>query len=201
MNAASVEVAGKPASFGGADYAGRTDLQIARMLLEDAGVSPVSRSAVDALITSYLAHLTLHAKMHPYRALGDPGGAAAALRSEGALVGLGTGNVRPGALTKLKSAGLDGLFSMESGGFGDDGESRAEVLEFGARTMDPKRRLPVIIVGDTPRDVEAALQIGAFCIGVPFGKNSKGALISAGAHDVVDEVDGHLAEVIRCLLF
>jgi phosphoglycolate phosphatase len=200
MNAASIEVAGKPASFSGADYAGRTDLQIAGMLLEDAGFSQPSRAAVDALISSYLKHLSVRAETHPFRALGDPRAAVESLRAGGALVGLGTGNVRPGASMKLKSAGLDGLFSTESGGFGDDGESRAEVLEHGVFSMDPSRRLTVVVVGDTPRDVEAALRIGAFCIGVPFGKNSRDVLIAAGAHAGVDEVGAHLTDLVRCIL-
>jgi phosphoglycolate phosphatase-like HAD superfamily hydrolase len=199
MNAASIEVAGKPASFSGADYAGRTDPQIARMLLEDAGFSTPSRAAVDALIASYLKHLSLRAATHPFRALGDPLRAVESLRAQGWRVGLGTGNVRPGADIKLKSAGLDGLFSMEFGGFGDDGESRAEMLECGARSMDPTRSLKVVVVGDTPRDVEAALKIGAYCIGVPFGKNSQDVLVAAGAHAAVDEVGPHLKDVIRTL--
>lgn len=200
MNDASIEIAHQPARFTGADYAGRTDIQIARMLLEDAGISSPSKDKIDAFIDAYLTRLAERIPEHPSCVLGNPRAAVEALRKEGATVGLGTGNVRSGARLKLDSAKIGDLFEPLLGGFGEDGETRAELLEAGARLLNPDRTLPVIIVGDTPKDVEGAKKISALCIGVPFGKNDRTVLESAGADVVVDTLDESLVEVVRKLL-
>ena len=200
MNAASIDVAGKPSGFVGADFAGRTDLQIARMLIEAAGATPASPKSIRALIDAYVHHLALFVRQHPYCPIGNPRAAVSALRERGALVGLGTGNVRSGAAIKLESAGIGDLFSPLEGGFGDDGETRAELLRAGVRTMSADRGVPVVIIGDTPRDVEGAKGIGALCVGIPFGKNSADMLYAAGADFVIETIDDTLASVIRRLL-
>jgi phosphoglycolate phosphatase len=200
MNDASIEIARRPARFSGSDYAGRTDILIARMLLEDAGVSSPSKDKIDAFIKSYLTHLAERIPEHPSCVLGNPRAAIEALRKQGATVGLGTGNVRSGARLKLDSAKIGDLFEPLLGGFGEDGETRGELLEAGARLLDPARRLPVIIVGDTPKDVEGAKTIGAMCIGVPFGKNDRAVLKAAGADAVTDTLDESLVDVVYELL-
>ncbi len=200
MNAASIDVTGKASGFVGADFAGRTDFQIARMLIEAAGPTPASPQCMHALIDAYVHHLTLFVRQHPYRPIGNPRAAVSALRKTGALVGLGTGNVRRGAAVKLDSAGIGDLFSPLEGGFGDDGETRVELLRRGVHAMSANRSVPVVIVGDTPRDVEGAKGIGALCVGIPFGKNSADLLYAAGADFVIETIDETLTSVIRALL-
>ncbi len=200
MNTASVAAAGQRSAFGGVDYAGRTDVQIARMLLADAGMTEPSRARVDALIRHYVSSLGEWIEQYPFRALGHPQRAVEQLRREGALVGLGTGNVRAGGFLKLKSAGIADLFRPDQGGFGEDGETRAELLEKGARSLDETRSLPLIIVGDTPYDVAGAHGVGGVCVGVPFGPNSREVLEEAGADAVVDRIDDTLSDVVRTLL-
>jgi phosphoglycolate phosphatase len=200
MNRASLAMAGQESAYVGADYAGRTDYEIARMLLEDGGVVNPSRQRVADFLARYVAALGEEIADYPFRALGSPRAAVAALRARGALVGLGTGNVRAGGFLKLRSAGIADLFDERLGGFGEDGETRAEVLEQGARTLDPARTLPVVIVGDTPRDVAAAIAIGARSVAVPFGKNPKEALVEAGADVVPDRIDETLADIVEALV-
>jgi phosphoglycolate phosphatase-like HAD superfamily hydrolase len=88
---------------------------------------------------------------------------------------------------------------MGKGGFADDSEIRSELLFAGFRRCDPTGFLPLIIVGDTHRDLEAAHSIGAKCIGVPYRHNTVDILTRAGADAVVDNLDGTLAEVVRQL--
>ncbi|MBW2277461.1 MAG: HAD family hydrolase [Deltaproteobacteria bacterium] len=188
-----VEGAGDPMEF-----AGRTDTQIARMLLQIAGEPEPTAERVDRLVGHYVEGLASFVAPAPYSPIGDPRRAARELEAHGGIVGLGTGNVRTGADVKLTSAGIRDLFDLDRGGFGEDGLSRAEVLRVGARRCDPGRNLPVVVVGDTPRDVAAALEIGALCVGTPYHRNTADILRSAGAHGVVDQVGLYLAqEIVR----
>jgi phosphoglycolate phosphatase-like HAD superfamily hydrolase len=52
-------------------------------------------------------------------------------------------------------------------------------------SIDPGR---VILVGDTPRDVDAALSNGCIAVGVATGKYSMAALRDAGAHVVLQDL-------------
>ena len=152
------------------------------------------------MVSVYLELLRDEVKSRPYKVLGNPRSAHGSLRKMGAIVGLGTGNVRSGAAIKFESAGIGGLFDTEAGGFGDDGDSRAQVLSSGVRQLDGTGELPVIIVGDTPHDVEAAHDIGAQCVGVPYRYNTADILKTAGADAIVDQVSGSLVPVIETLL-
>jgi phosphoglycolate phosphatase-like HAD superfamily hydrolase len=97
-------------------------------------------------------------------------------------LGLATGNLEAGAWTKLKLAGLDRFFDF--GGFGSDAEERSELvrraIERGRqRSGDP--RAAAVVIGDTPRDIQAAHQAGARALGVASGRYDVTALSAAGA--------------------
>jgi phosphoglycolate phosphatase-like HAD superfamily hydrolase len=197
MNQACEDLTGKGRYERGVEFAGRTDLQIARTLLERAGEADPPRARVDALLERYLLHLEENVKALPYTLLGDPEAAVAALRREGAVAGLGTGNLARGARLKFDSAGIGDLFDMELGGYGDDGDTRAEVLAAGVHRCDPTGTLPVVIIGDTSHDVQAALAIGAICIGTPYHENTADVLLAAGAHVICEILDAALADRVR----
>ena len=199
MNAAAERLTGSRPYEDVVQFAGRTDPQIARALLELAGERDPLRERVFELLGHYLDLLERNVADRPYALLGDPRAAVAAVERGGGTVGLGTGNVARGARIKFESAGIGDLFDLERGGFGDDGAHRFEVLAAGARRCDPSGSAPVVVVGDTPHDVEAALAIDALCIGVPFRANTADLLREAGAHDIVDAVGPDLVERIRAL--
>jgi phosphoglycolate phosphatase len=179
------------------EFAGRTDVQIARQLLVLAGFDPPPENLVKELVDTYVDGLAVFTVDRGYTALGDPHMAVPRLNEIGAIVGLGTGNVPPGARIKLKSAGIEHLFDMELGGYGDDGENRADLLRIGARRCDPGGSMPVIIVGDTPLDVLAAREIGAVCVGVPYRENTESILTKAGADIIIDSVGPDLVDFIN----
>lgn len=112
-----------------------------------------------------------------------------------AAVGLGTGNVEAGAYAKLRAVGLAHRF--EFGGFGSDHVDRHEILRVGAERG--ARRLQIkpsdcrtLVIGDTLRDVSAALAIGAECIAVGTSGIELDALKSAGAHLAVPTLEDPL---------
>lgn len=178
-------------------FAGRTDVQIARQLLVLAGFDPPRENLVKELVDTYVDGLATFAVDIGYTALGDPHMAVPRLNEIGAIVGLGTGNVPPGARIKLQSAGIEHLFDPALGGYGDDGESRADLLRIGARRCDPGGNLPVIIVGDTPRDILGAHEIGAICVGVPYRHNTDSVLTKAGADIIIDSVGPDLVGFVN----
>src|SRR6185369_5705539 len=90
-------------------------------------------------------------------------------------VGLGTGNIRPGASLKLTRVGIFERFAF--GGFGCDHEDRAELLRIGAARgaamLDqPLGACRIVVIGDTPRDIAAGQAIGADVIAVATGSFS-----------------------------
>jgi len=106
-------------------------------------------------------------------------------------LGLGTGNLRDGARLKVERAGLAAYFPF--GGFGSDHEDRAELLRIGAvrgaeRLDEPLERCRVVVVGDTPLDVAAAVAIGAASLGVATGGFTPDALRAAGATWAVEDL-------------
>ena len=179
-------------SFG---FDGMTDRLIARTGLTAIGVE-VSAEAIDAWLAEYLLALAdevARADGARFRLLPGMQEAISAAQGAGMAVGLGTGNVREGARIKLERVGVHHHFRF--GGFGCDAEARSEVLRLGAERGAAELGVPlaqcrVVVIGDTPRDVDAAASIGAECIAVATGSYSVAELQASGAlHTFADFSD------------
>jgi phosphoglycolate phosphatase-like HAD superfamily hydrolase len=175
-------------AFEGFSFAGMTDRAIARTGLSKL-LAEVTEADIDRALDAYLTCLESELARSPdYRVL--PGveallGALAGMAN--VALGLGTGNVRRGAYAKLARGGIDGAFAF--GGFGCDAEDRVELLRAGARRGAERlgcavEACRVVVVGDTPKDVSAAMGIGARCVGVGTGGFSPEHLARLGAHRV-----------------
>jgi len=96
------------------------------------------------------------------------------LAARGALLGLATGNLERIGWTKVEEAGLREWFRF--GGFSDRFEVRAEMVAHAAaqaRELLPEKPAATIcVVGDTPRDIEAARANGLPVIAVATGNYS-----------------------------
>ncbi|MCK5796477.1 MAG: HAD hydrolase-like protein [Deltaproteobacteria bacterium] len=172
------------------DLSGRTDLSIIREGLRCGGVASDDHASAEvqmkAIIAAYLTFLpdevTTSANYEVF-----PGVHAvleAASKLPNIAIGLGTGNLRKGAFTKLDRAGLTHFFTF--GGFGSDHEERPGILGIGARRgaeiLDHgERECRVVVIGDTAHDVSAALAIDAECVGVGTGNASPEELLACGA--------------------
>ena len=157
------------------DFSGRTDPQIARMVLGDAGHSP---DAIDAemqrLWEHYLAGLARNATPERVRVLPGIRTLIDALdRHEGVALALLTGNIEPGARLKLGGAGLNDYFTF--GAFGSDSADRNELPPIAIRRasehldLDVKGR-DVVIIGDSIYDVRCGVPYDAKTIAVASGK-------------------------------
>jgi phosphoglycolate phosphatase-like HAD superfamily hydrolase len=185
MAHAFAEGHGRPDAVSGFSFAGMTDLAILRRGLTEIGVMPTAE-AMDALLAAYLLRLDVELSgTDEYRVL--PGVAEVvtwARARDGVAVGLGTGNVREGAYAKLRPGDLHGHFAF--GGFGCDAEDRTELVRAGAARGATALGVPlaacrVVVIGDTPKDVAAALGIGAACLGVGTGGVAPAELVRLGA--------------------
>jgi len=96
------------------------------------------------------------------------------LAGRGALLGLATGNLEEIGWAKVEEAGLRAWFHF--GGFSDRFRVRSEMVADAAaqaRSLLPQMTAPSIcVVGDTPRDIEAAHANGLPVIAVATGNYS-----------------------------
>jgi hypothetical protein len=107
-----------------------------------------------------------------------------------------TGNVRPLAEVKLAALGLRNGLDLCIGAYGDDHEERTELVHVARRRAAAVHgRLPAdfdgtatVVVGDTPLDVEAALDAGARAVGVATGRYAAADLVAAGADAVLPDL-------------
>ncbi|OEC86395.1 MULTISPECIES: HAD family hydrolase [Methanobacterium] len=109
------------------------------------------------------------------------------LQRKNVLLGLVTGNLEPIAYAKLGRAGLNGYFSF--GGFGSDNADRSLMVKKALSIA--KNQLgfngdKIFVVGDTPRDVEAAKAYNLKTIAVATGMYSVKELKDCGADYVVE---------------
>jgi len=196
MTAAFAEVFGVTQPFTAFDLLGRTDGVIVREVLRRHDLPAPDDATLDRFFARYLGHLEARLREGDgYRVL--PGTEAIvtdlAARDD-VLLGLGTGNVEPGARLKLARTGYAHLFRF--GGFGLDGPDRPAVLARGvaaARRLAPDATFgprDVWIVGDSVRDVEAAHAIGATAVAVATGWQDQATLAEAGPHHLFADMWG-----------
>lgn len=204
MERAFRELYGLDGAFASVEFAGRTDRDLLadalrRHGLPDGDMAGATRAFRDA----YLPHLTRTLVERPGRVLPGVVELLEYLSHEpGVTMGLATGNFRGGAERKLAHYGLLGFFA--GGGFGDDVVDRAVVVAQAARAvcgaaLEDAMPPVVLVVGDTPRDVAAALANGFTAVGVATGFHGPDALEQAGAALVLPDFLA-AADAARALL-
>lgn len=192
MERAFERVSGRGGALEGISFGGRTDRWIARVGLAAVGIE-AGEEDIDGLLEVYLGLLggelgeDRECWVHP----GVEEVLSAVTGRAGVAVGLATGNVRRGAMMKLDRVGLGGRFSF--GGFGCDDEVRSRILAAGVARGAAALGLSgsgceVIVIGDTPMDVEAAHAVGGICLAVATGGYGAEALRGAGADYVVEDL-------------
>ena len=189
-------------SFEGVEIAGALDGLLFRRLMEAHGLLPHDE-AHEKFRETYRAELDR--TLTPAKIRRMPGAAelAVALDTQGAAVGLLTGNYEETAQIKIRAAGYNHtLFPF--GAFGADGPSRrhltpvamARAAAHHGRAFDPAR---VTIIGDTPLDVDCAKAHGCRAIGVATGPYSSTQLRDAGADLAVENL-ADTEELLRWIL-
>jgi phosphoglycolate phosphatase-like HAD superfamily hydrolase len=185
--------------------AGRTDGEIARGLLLQAGVSALRIDERTDEVREQCCRV--YAELCP-PSLADrvlPGIADLlgwlSQRDDVRLAPV-TGNYEPIARLKLLRAGLGRHFPSGQGAFGSDSEDRAALPSIARRragahgVSHPRQR--TIVIGDTPRDIACARADGLRCLAVatgPFGADELGDAdgVAADAHEIRPLLESALA--------
>lgn len=184
---------------------GMTDYKIARILCAarrhaaaphiplDAHAKDVHREEMDTLLGQYLDVLddALQAST-AFEVLPGVVETLNAMDARGGVMhALGTGNLERGARLKLSRGKLWERFVF--GGYGSDAEERPDVLRAAWRRAETHLGTPLtadtfVVVGDTPKDVDAAHAVGLACVGVATGRFGVDELRAAGANDVLEHL-------------
>jgi phosphoglycolate phosphatase-like HAD superfamily hydrolase len=173
-------------------YDGKTDPQIVRevMRLEGHDDGHIDER-MDALMVLYLTRL--ERELEQVDTLVHPGIfelLAALEQRHDTILGLLTGNLREGAYAKLRAAGIDpGRFRV--GAFGSDHEHRPELPAVARNRAQAELAIDLsgehlVVIGDTPADIECGRSLGVRAIGVATGSYSVDELLSCGAHAVFE---------------
>ena len=183
--------------------AGRTDGEIARLILLDLGVSArrIDELADDvreacSRIYAQICPPDLSAHVVP----GMPDVLAWLSDQPDVQLGLLTGNYEPIGRLKLHRAGIGRWFASAPGAFGSDSEDRAALPAIARRRAGraaiPIPREQTIVIGDTPRDIACARADGVRCVAVTTGQYGADELSDADA--VARDATG-LREVLEAI--
>lgn len=174
------------------DFSGKTDPQIARELLSNAGLSdPEIDRGFPALWERYVSELEgrlVDKPMHTLPAVAELLSILGTL--EDVALGLVTGNIARGARLKLGSAGLEGYFAV--GGYGSDHEERNSLPGIAMQRARDAWGVDfspadAVILGDTPRDVECGRAEGIRTVAVATGNFGVHDLEAAGADHIFED--------------
>lgn len=169
------------------DFAGKTDRDIFSSLLGNP-----SDDLFDRVKKAYLKELDHNLKQDDVHIFAGVHEVLAYLRKASSWVGLLTGNFAEAAKIKLARTGLENNFRF--GAYGDDHHHRndlpatafADLLAFSGETFQPS---DLIIIGDTPRDIECAHSFGAVAVAVATGGYSHDELQAHRPAAVLSSMD------------
>ena len=168
--------------------AGRTDPEIARIILLDAGISAERIDDRADAVREQCSQAYARLCPRDLSSLVLPGvGELLAWLSarQDTILGLLTGNYEAIARMKLARAGLGSYFPGGQGAFGSDAADRAALPAIARRRAGsvghPHPREQTIVVGDTPRDISCARADGVRCVAVATGPYGSQELSAADA--------------------
>jgi phosphoglycolate phosphatase len=180
--------------------AGRTDGEIARLILLALGVSALRIDERAADVREACCRIyaqTCPPDLSDHVVPGIPEVLAWLSERDGARLSLLTGNYEPIARLKLARAGIGKWFPPGQGAFGSDSEDRAALPAIARRRAAHTRREDTIVIGDTPRDIACARADGVRCVAVTSGQYGADELAEADAvardaNDLRDQLDAML---------
>jgi phosphoglycolate phosphatase-like HAD superfamily hydrolase len=188
-------------------YDGKTDKQIAREQLRRAGIDDrLINEGMDELLRAYVRRLEreLERDLAVSRlCAGVPSLLDAVEAHARATMGLLTGNIEHGARRKLRAVGVE-FERFRVNAFGSDHEDRPELPAIAQQraqaylgTVMPGDQM--VIIGDTPADIECGRALGVRAIGVATGRYTVEELAAhrpAAVFETLEDTDAVLAAIL-----
>jgi len=183
------------------DLRGRTDTRIVHDVMGALGWEPARvNERLDDFFEAYLGGLTseIGDGRHVVTLPGVSAVVARLAQSPEALLGLVTGNIEEGARIKLLPTGLWPHFRV--GAYGSDHMDRRRLPSLAARRAQalvgyPFAATEVVVIGDTPHDIDCARAFGAVAVAVTTGQYTRAELLA----DRPDHLFDDLADVDKVL--
>jgi phosphoglycolate phosphatase len=196
---AMLEVFGTAAGIDEHDFGGRTDWSTLADLLSPHGYDA---AAIGRRMPHYEQVVARHLEdiINGHRVEPCPGAleVVQTLRDDGdTVLGLLTGNVSTTAPIKLRAAGFDpDWFAV--GAYGSEALDRNDLPPLAlaraiAHSGQPLTPEDVVIIGDTPADVDCARALGAAAVAVLTGFSTAEALRAANPDHLLDDLTALLA--------
>jgi phosphoglycolate phosphatase len=190
------ELHGVPADIGKFTDAGMTDPDVGAKTFEAVLGRRPTPQELARLIQRRLEHLPeAVAASEGYKVLPGVPERLRQLSRAGHLLGLITGNGDGAAHVKLARGDLNRWFTF--GAYAGAGAERADIVReavargeamFGEDVPNSE----IFVIGDTPRDIDAAHEAGCSAIGVATGHYDAPALREAGADHVLETLESEL---------
>jgi phosphoglycolate phosphatase len=184
---------------------GRTEPEIMRNMLITHGIEPNSDhvARMPAALESATVTMSYLLRDRGHELPGARNALATLQASPGIIQSVLSGNIKADAVIKLSTFGFEGFIDFEVGGYGSDDEIRANLVSVAQKRAMVKYGAKfdaanTILIGDTPRDVQAGRIGGAHVIGIASGSHSADALIAEGADVVLADLQNTEA-VVRAI--
>jgi phosphoglycolate phosphatase-like HAD superfamily hydrolase len=197
MDLAFEEIYGVRDAFGRVEFSGRTDYAIFRDALYFNEISNEAfEEQLERFRAVYLRHLAVLLPEKEGVVLPGIVDLISALQMETAQ-GVATGNFEGGARLKLTHFALDTW--LRHGAYGDRFAARSELVAEAAREVREAHGLSngrVVVIGDTPLDIEGARANGFASLAVATGRHGAAELEHAGADLAVTDL-AETGELVR----
>jgi len=174
-------------------FAGLTDPEIFREILQIYGVADPAPEKVNGLIREFIDVLKTRVTLDnpPHLLPGAKELVERCANRPDCFLALVTGNVLAGAHIKLKASGLHRYFV--TGAFGDDNYDRNCLPPIAVRRAEKYfqrefKKQNTWIIGDSAKDVECAIKSDLHCLAVETGLASRDELRQAGAKHLVKDL-------------
>jgi phosphoglycolate phosphatase-like HAD superfamily hydrolase len=197
-------VLGKPTIAREHDFAGKTDQQIYREIMQQSGFDDETTDArMHEVLDTFLDLLEQRLTPDTVTALPGVHALLEALAGETTVtLGLLTGSMIRGARIKLVPAGLEKYFSF--GAFGSDGLHRHELPSIAVeraynRTGYVFREKEIIIIGDTPNDIHCGSHLNVRTIAVASGGATRDKLAKHDPDFLFDSLE-NTDEVVEAII-
>jgi phosphoglycolate phosphatase-like HAD superfamily hydrolase len=171
-------------------YAGKTDQQIILETFAERGHADLL-GALEHFTATYIEELSARRDEFVARTRVLDGVVAALerLAAEQVVQSVLTGNLQPIARLKLDAVGLTRFFDLDAGAYGSDHHLRANLVPVAAARAQQRYGRAfdgpdVVVIGDTPNDIDCGRAAGARTVAVATGPFS------------ADELRAHRADVV-----